>query len=131
MVVGLPRPEDGGLIGRTLFTDEFVTAQRHGHPRGNHPITLDEFCAAEHLLVSTSGGGYRGPVDRALDKLGRSRHVSLSVQSYALAPIILGSSDHLCTLPGRFLRRFEAMVDLFAPPLDVGNVELYASGIRV
>lgn len=126
MVVGLPRPEDGGLIGRRLFTDEFMTAQRHGHPRGGHPITLDEFCAAEHMLVSTSGGGYRGAVDRALDKLGRSRHVSLSVQSYALAPLILGSSDLLCTLPGRFLRRFEAMVDLFAPPLDIGNVELYA-----
>lgn len=126
MVIGLPRSEDEGLIGRTLFTDDFVTAQRRGHPRGDHPVTLDEFCAAEHVLVSTSGGGYEGAVDRALDKLGRSRHVSLSVQSYALAPIILDSSDHLCTLPGRFLRRFETMLDLFAPPLDVGTVELYA-----
>ncbi|WP_275288890.1 LysR family transcriptional regulator [Halomonas elongata] len=126
MVIGLPRSEDEGLIGRTLFTDDFVTAQRRGHPRGDHPVTLDEFCAAEHVLVSTSGGGYEGAVDRALDKLGRTRHVSLSVQSYALAPIILDSSDHLCTLPGRFLRRFETMLDLFAPPLDVGTVELYA-----
>ncbi|MDT8895517.1 LysR family transcriptional regulator [Halomonas sp. I1] len=126
MVIGLPRSEDEGLIGRTLFTDDFVTAQRRGHPRGDHPVTLDEFCAAEHVLVSTSGGGYEGAVDRALDKLGRTRHVSLSVQSYALAPVILESSDHLCTLPGRFLRRFETMLDLFAPPLDVGTVELYA-----
>lgn len=126
MVVGLPRQADEGLIGRTLFTDQFLTAQRRGHPRGTQPITLDEFCAAEHVLVSTGGGGYSGSVDQALEKLDRSRHVSLSVQSYALAPIILASSDHLCTLPGRFLRRFETMLDLFTPPMSVGAFELYA-----
>jgi DNA-binding transcriptional LysR family regulator len=48
--------EDGSneLIASTLFEDEFVTAQRIGHPRGNQPITLDEFCSLDHLLVSTS-----------------------------------------------------------------------------
>lgn len=126
MVVGLPRPADEGLIGRTLFTDQFLTAQRRGHPRGDQPMTLDEFCAAEHVLVSMKGGGYSGPVDRALEELGRSRHVSLSVQSYALAPLILANSDHLCTLPRRFLRRFEAMLDLFTPPMTMGAFELYA-----
>ncbi|WPP02681.1 LysR family transcriptional regulator [Methylocella tundrae] len=39
--------EDGSneLIATTLFEDEFVTAQRIGHPRGKQPITLDEFCS--------------------------------------------------------------------------------------
>lgn len=41
--------EDGapGLIGRKLFQEAFVTAQRRGHPRGIAPLTLDEFCALE------------------------------------------------------------------------------------
>lgn len=126
MIIGLPRMADEGLIGRTLLTDQFLTAQRRDHPRGNQPITLDEFCAAEHVLVSTGGGGYTGPVDRALEALGWSRQVSLSVQSYALAPIIIAGSDHLCTLPGRFLRRFASMLDLFTPPIEVNEFELYA-----
>lgn len=29
------------LIGRRLFTDELVTAQRIGHPRGRGPLSLD------------------------------------------------------------------------------------------
>lgn len=112
MVIGLPRTVDEGLIGRALLTDQFVTAQRRDHPRGSQPLTLDEFCDAEHVLVSTEGGGYMGRVDCALEALGRKRQVSLSVQSYALAPIIIAGSDHLCTLPGRFLRLFESMLDL-------------------
>lgn len=126
LILGLPRTVDDGLIGRSLFVDSFLTAQRHDHPRGTHPITLDEFCAAEHVVVSTDGGGYTSHLDHALAKLDRARRVSLSVQSYALAPVILANSDHLCTLPGRFLRRFESMLDLFAPPLDVSSLELYA-----
>ncbi|MCK0714058.1 LysR family transcriptional regulator [Chromohalobacter sarecensis] len=126
MVIGLPRTADEGLIGRTLFSDQFVTAQRRGHPRGSQPVTLDEFCAAEHVVVSSEGGGYAGPVDRALEALGRKRQVSLSVQSYALAPIIMADSDHLCTLPSRFLRRFESMLDLFTPPMEMDSFELYA-----
>lgn len=126
MVIGLPRTVDEGLIGRALLTDQFVTAQRRDHPRGSQPLTLDEFCDAEHVLVSTEGGGYMGRVDCALEALGRKRQVSLSVQSYALAPIIIAGSDHLCTLPGRFLRRFESMLDLFTPPLDVDAFNLDA-----
>lgn len=126
LIIGAPRTVDDGLIGRSLFVDTFLTAQRHHHPRGTHPITLDEFCAAEHVVVSTDGGGYTSHLDRVLAKLDRVRRVSLSVQSYALAPIILAGSDHLCTLPGRFLRRFESMVDLFTPPLDVGRLEVFA-----
>lgn len=126
LVIGLPQVMSDGLIGRALFADQFLTAQRHNHPRGTQPITLDEFCAAEHIIVSTVGGGFTGTVDCALAKLNRARRVSLSVQSYALAPIVLASSNHLCTLPARFLKRFESMLDLFSPPIDVGSIELYA-----
>lgn len=126
LVIGSPGMADEGLIARKLFTDRFVTAQRRHHPRGTHPISLDEFCRYEHVVVSNSGHGYAGSVDRSLDELGRSRRVSLSVQSYALAPAIIANSDHLCTLPGRFLRRFESTLDLFTPPLEMEAIELYA-----
>lgn len=115
-----------GLMSRTLLDDHFVTAQRVGHPRGKQPLTLDEFCALDHLLISTSGGRFAGMVDEALAALGRSRTVSVSVQSYALAPVILASSDHICTLPYRFLARFAGSLDLFAPPLALSDFSLSA-----
>lgn len=117
--------EDGapGLIGRTLFREEFVTAQRRGHPRGNNPMTLDEYCALDHLLISTSGGHFSGMIDTALAELGRDRNVCVSVQSYALAPLILGSTDLVCTLPRRFLQRFDQL-DLVESPLELAPFEM-------
>jgi hypothetical protein len=64
------------------------------------------------------GNGGRRP------RQARKRRVSVSIQSYALAPLILANSDCLCTLPRRFLRRFEGALDLFAPPLDLGKFHL-------
>jgi len=118
--------EDGSneLIATTLFEDRFVTAQRAGHPRGAHPLSLNEFCAFEHLLISTSGGRFQGMIDAALAELGRERTVSISIQSYALAPLVMSSSDCLCTLPSRFLERFRSVLEIFEPPLALAPFEM-------
>ena len=118
--------EDGasGLIGRTLFDEEFVTAQRIGHPRGAARLTLEEFCALDHLLISTSGGQFSGMIDNALAEIGRERAVTVSIQSYALAPLVLAATDCLCTLPRRFLQRFTSVLDLFEPPLPLAPFQM-------
>ncbi len=122
--IGVNEDAAPGLMARKLFADAFVTAQRRGHPRGLFPMTIDEFCALDHLLISTSGGQFSGMIDRALAELGRLRQVGVSVQSYALAPMVLASTDLVCTLPRRFLQRFEPMLDLVNTPLDLAPFEM-------
>lgn len=117
---------DGELKNRTLFDEDLLSAQRRDHPRGTGPIDLDSFCALDHLLISADGGGFEGSVDTALAAIGRRRRVSISIQSYALAPLVLARSDLICTLPRRFLQRFEEMIDVFDPPLDLGRFTLSA-----
>jgi len=119
LFVGAAEDAAGGLVGQTLFEDEFVTAQRRGHPRGNGDMTLDEFCRMDHLLISTAGGQFGGMIDNALAEIGRERRVSVSIQSYALAPLVLTSTDCICTLPRRFLERFDHVLDLVKPPLPL------------
>jgi DNA-binding transcriptional LysR family regulator len=126
LFVGAVEDGAGGLMSRTLLDDRFVTAQRMGHPRGREPFTLDEFCSLDHLLISTAGGRFSGAVDEALATVGRTRNVSVSIQSYALAPVILASTDHICTLPHRFLARFADSLDLFEPPLALVGFGLSA-----
>ena len=121
LFVGTADDAAGGLVGQTLFEDEFVTAQRRGHPRGQRDMTLDEFCRLDHLLISTAGGHFSGMIDNALAEIGRERRVSVSIQSYALAPLVLTSSDCICTLPRRFLQRFDQILDLFKPPLSLST----------
>ncbi|NMO16832.1 LysR family transcriptional regulator [Pyxidicoccus fallax] len=128
MLVGATDEVGGAMISRPLLEDRFLTAQRKGHPRGQGPIDLDTFCDLGHLLVSTDGGGFSGRVDAALAAKGRQRRVAVSVQSYALAPLILANSDCICTLPSRFLQRFARELDFSPPPpeLELGRLSLAA-----
>ncbi|MBY5460623.1 LysR family transcriptional regulator [Rhizobium leguminosarum] len=124
LYIGAPDDAPQDLIGRSLFDDELVTAQRIGHPRGTGPLSLDEFCSLDHLLISSDGGMFSGIIDGALAEHGRSRRVTVSVQSYALAPLLVATTDCLCTLPRRLLQRFTHSLDLFEPPLALGRFAL-------
>jgi DNA-binding transcriptional LysR family regulator len=127
VLVGITHNTVGGdMIRRPLFDDHFLTAQRKGHPRGRGPIDLDTFCALDHLMISADGGGFSGVVDVALSAIGRQRRVAVSIQSYALAPLILANSDCLCTLPHRFLNRFAHQLDWAPPPLELARFSLMA-----
>lgn len=124
LFIGTAQDATPNLIGRLLFDEEFLTAQRIGHPRGTGPLSLDTFCELDHLLISTSGGMFNGMIDEALADLGRQRRVTVSVQSYALAPLILDSTDCICTLPKRFLQRFTSHLELFTPPLTLDTFSM-------
>lgn len=114
----------GDLMQRPLWADGFRTAQRKGHPRGTSALDLDTYCQLDHLIVSSQGGGFATPLDKQLASLGRKRNVVLSIQSYALAPLVLANNDCVCTLPASFLARYEDQLDLFDPPLALPDIRL-------
>lgn len=113
-------------VSRTLFEEQFVVAQRAGHPRGRGPLTLDEYCALDHVLISAEGGGFSGLVDDTLAMTNRRRRVTVSVQTYALAPLIVANSDCLCTLPRRFLAKYAAAIEVMEPPFALNAIGLTA-----
>lgn len=124
LFIGIGESANETWVGRQLFTDHFVTAQRKGHPRGQDELDLQAFCYAPHLLVSSAGDPFVGIVDRVLAKLGSSRQVVMSTQSYAMAPALVAGTDLLCTLPRRLLRQFATSLDLFEPPIDLPSLSL-------
>lgn len=113
-------------LSRSLFEEQFVVAQRVGHPRGQGPLSIDDYCALDHVLISAEGGQFTGLVDDALAVLGRRRRVMVSVQTYALAPLIVANSDCLCTLPRRFLAKYAHAVEVVEPPIELQGVTLTA-----
>lgn len=124
--IGLRAGADKAWIAKALFDDEFLTAQRKGHPRGTRPMTLDAFCDVPHLLVSSAGDPFSGFIDRALAEQGRKRSVIVSIQSYATAPAFIAGSDMLCTLPRRLLQQFAKSLDLFEPPVTLKPIQISA-----
>ena len=100
---------------------------RQGHPLANSPLTLDQFCASRHMLVSFSGRPF-GFIDEALASLGRVRRVVLTVNQFFTAGRVVASSDLLTVLPRHFVPVTgiaDALV-LRPLPLDVPAVHVDA-----
>ncbi|MDO6386644.1 LysR family transcriptional regulator [Uliginosibacterium sp. 31-12] len=114
-----PESSPPELHARRLFDESYVCVMRADHPAAQAPVlSLDAFCALEHALVSYTGGGFSGVTDVALAQLGRTRRVSLSVQSFLVLPEILRASDLVAVLPRRLVAGLAGLV-LCEPPLAI------------
>jgi DNA-binding transcriptional LysR family regulator len=87
---------------RRLYEGEYLCVMRKGHPLAHVPLTLDNYCAARHMLVSFSGRSF-GFIDEALASLGRSREVVLTVNQFFTAARVVINSDLLTILPRHFV----------------------------
>ena len=86
-----------------LYVGQYVCVMRRGHPLAEKPLTLDDYCAAHHLLVSFSGRPY-GFIDQTLAALGRERRVAVTVNQFFTAGRVVATSDLLTVLPRHFVR---------------------------
>ena len=91
-----------GLRQQHLYESRYVCVMRRGHPLAERALTLDDYCAADHLLVSFSGRP-QGLMDQALAALGRRRHIVLTVNQFFTAGRVVSRSDLLTVLPAHFV----------------------------
>ncbi|ETD53977.1 LysR family transcriptional regulator [Pseudomonas aeruginosa] len=111
------------LKARFLLSDDFVLAQRRGHPRGIGAPSLAEYCALHHVVVS-SRADFSTPVDAVLAKLGVQRNVVASVPSYNQVALVLSQTDGVASLPRKLLQRYAAFVDLIPLPFRIPSFRL-------
>lgn len=86
-----------------LYNSEYVCVMRKDHPLATGQLSLDDFCAARHMLVSFSGRPY-GFIDESLAALGRERRVVLTVNQFFTAGRVVAHSNLLTVLPRHFVR---------------------------
>jgi DNA-binding transcriptional LysR family regulator len=86
-----------------LYVGEYVCVMRRGHPLADSPLTLDNFCAARHLVVSFSGRPY-GFIDQTLGALGRERRIVVTVNQFFTAGRVVANSNLLTVLPRHFVK---------------------------
>lgn len=107
------------LHARSLYHEDYVCLMREQHPLAQpNALTLDAFCAEDHALVSYNGGNFRGVTDEALDALGRSRRVTLSVCNFLVLPEILRVSNLISVVPLRLTLNLPGL-KVLPPPLTV------------
>ncbi len=108
-----------GLVRRLLFKDHFVSFARAGHPVLKcDPVSLEDFLALSHALVSPSGEG-QGLVDLMLSKMGRSRRVALRVPDFQSAASLVRQSDLVLTAPASLAQVADVNLVPFTTPLPL------------
>lgn len=117
--LGEPGPD---VRSRPLYSERFVCVARRDHPllKGRE-VTLDQFCAIDHVFTSPAGGGFVGQADQALAAVGRSRNVRLSVPHFLLAPEIVARSDMIAVLPERLAAGYADRLRVLQIPLELAG----------
>lgn len=100
LAIGLLPQLKAGYFQRRLFKQRYVCMFRVGHPLDKKRISLNEFSAAEHVVVIAEGTGH-GQADDLLRRRAIARKVVLTVPHYVAVGHILNDSDLVATVPER------------------------------
>ncbi|WP_372972082.1 LysR family transcriptional regulator [Marinobacter sp.] len=126
LAIGMLTEHDHSLRSTWLADSGYVLAMREDHPLAGRPITLEEFLDARHLLISLSGDTH-GPVDSALDRMGLSRRVAVTVNHFPAIPALLQTSDLITALPDGMMQDEQLRKGLWLTrlPIEVDPISLY------
>lgn len=101
LAIGLLPQLKSGYFQRSLFRQRYVCMFQEGHELDKGNITQEEFEAADHVVVVSSGTGH-AIVDLTIDRLGIRRNVCLTVPHFVAVGHILAASPMIATVPERY-----------------------------
>ena len=109
---------------RQLFTDRFVCVVRDGHPRVGKRLTLDQYLALDHIVVSPLGRPSH--VDRVLAERGRERRIRRVVPFFNAGLLMAASTDYVLTVSDRAALALAPTLGLriVEPPLPLASYSL-------
>jgi DNA-binding transcriptional LysR family regulator len=119
LALASPDHAPAAMRQRQLFREEYAVIARQGHPAVQSRLSLDVFCALEHVVVSPEGGGFSGPADAALEAVGRRRTVALSTSGFLIVPEVVSRSDMIALIPRRIADGWSDRVQVVEPPLTI------------
>jgi DNA-binding transcriptional LysR family regulator len=114
-----------GVVQKRLFRDRYVCLVRADHPRISSRLTLAQFLAATHVLVSSRGSAHE-IVEQTLRNKGLQRRIALRVPHFTVVPMILARTDHMVIVPEGLVGaispfgRFKSL----KPPVDIPALDV-------
>jgi DNA-binding transcriptional LysR family regulator len=110
--------------GEVIFTDHYVCLASSRHPRLSSELTMQQYLAERHVLVSPESG--HSLVEERLQELGCTRKIALRVPHFSVLPEVIAATDLLTAIPSRIARMFAARyaVQTFDLPFAVRKLEI-------
>ncbi len=110
------------------FRSEFVMIARAGHPRlrkarvkPGDTVSLDLYCDLRHVSFSPEGN-LKTMADSALARIGRQRHVAMTVPVFSGVTTAVSESDLVAMVPAQLAHKVAARLGLriYTLPMRVG-----------
>jgi DNA-binding transcriptional LysR family regulator len=116
LAVGLLPDLQTNFFKRRLTVSEYVCLFRRGHALDKRNITLDEFVAADHLVVVSAGTGHC-IADEEFERRGIARNIKLRIPHFAAVGYLLHDTDLITTVPRRLVNHCTGPFDLASVPV--------------
>ena len=100
LALGFMPQLEAGFYQNLLFTQTFVCMVSAHHPRIKDELTLEQFQAEDHAVISSSGSA---PllIDQEIARLGLRRRISLKIPNFIGAALVVEHTDLIITIPER------------------------------
>jgi DNA-binding transcriptional LysR family regulator len=104
-----------------LFTEQFVSVVRRGHPVIKHGLTRETYLQYKHMQVDMYDSRMR-EIDLRLESSGLNRDVLLQLPYFTVTPFLIEKSDLIVTLPERLANKFKefSQLQILDLPVDLG-----------
>jgi DNA-binding transcriptional LysR family regulator len=125
LAIGVFGPPSVNERRRLLSQERFVVVARRDHPALRDGLSLEDWLAYEHVLVSAAGD-LVGAVDTALAARGLQRRTRAAMPQFLAAFATVAASDVTATVTEGLARRFAEVFGLAIhdPPVSLDPFEL-------
>lgn len=112
------------LYQRRLFRQNYVSMFRKGHPLSDRKVTIKEFLAAQHLVVSSLESPY-DRINQNLEKAGIRPNTHFRVPHFTAVPYIVSTTDLVVTVPHKLAESAAQPFNLqyIRPPLRLPSLQ--------
>lgn len=120
MVIGVTGVISNTFRAEFLFSPIYICIMNHEHPLAKADLSLQEFAAADHILVSLSGD-ITGYTDQVLLQHGLSRRVAVTVNHFSSVADLIQRSNLICVIPISAVAEEIIAGDIAAtmPPIEI------------
>ena len=115
-----------GFESRCVLTETLLSLSRRDHPSLTEKLSLETYLSLSHVALIPRPDTMP-MIDLALQKRGKSRRIAVRVPHFLSMPLMVQSSDMLCTLPKRMAHLYADHFRLrsFAVPLRIPRFPVY------
>lgn len=108
-----------------LYEDEYVLVANKSLYKNNRSVTLDLYCAAQHLVLAQGQSELEDAIDQTLNSSGRSWNVLAAVPTFGALVDVLCRSELLSVFPKRVAQHYADRLSIISLPFELPKYRLF------